>query len=750
MLTLSAGVAEPRSPIVSRGLAGRPVAGARVARFLARSLAPQEADCPIPPWLLPGQRGVFRRVVHAVLRYGGCLLADPVGSGKTYVALAVARALSARPACCLVPAALIAQWRATARDLGVDIVPWSHTLLSRGRLPTTGAGLVIIDESHHFRNPATKRYGTVAPWVSGRPVLMLSATPLVNRVDDLVHQLALGVRDDALRIHGVASLRHGVENGRPHQAMGQVIIVGPEGGGGARPVTRHRTWRWPDSDRTLDRAIRLIDRLALSRNPQLAALLRGVFYHALSSSPAALSRVACNYRGLLNHARDAVDGGGKAARSMIRQFTAAAPAQLVMWAVLPRADTEDDLVLDDLPAIELLAREVVSGDAKFLALERLLRDGRRTLVFTIFQATAAYLRRRLGPRTVWCTGTEAGIGAMRVGRQQALEAFRSPPGQGGGGGGEGSSVLVSTDVLAEGLDLRAAARVVHYDLPWHGVGLEQRNGRAVRAGSIHDRIDIVRFHPPADLESRLAITRTMERKIRLAQLLGLSGRREFWRWRGRVAADLGCGPGGPGVALVRSGPRGILVGVVIRGSGRRPPRGALECPAVRRCCGETQVLATTVVWIDRDGWTEDPAVVTERLLAAQRHETPHPLAAGEVAAAVAAANRVARRVMERLRRGRWSATSPVPGLRAVIHRLRAQAVGAARRRDRAALDRLDDSLRFLSGGHTAGERALIAGLVELPEEALAGTVFPPADPAPQRIEAEISGIVLFRPGRGGS
>jgi len=110
--------------------------GAQVARAAARRLAPDEDTDPPPAWLRPEQTRSFRRTLHALRRYGGALLADPVGSGKTYVALAVAAALNrGRPTACLVPATLVEQWMATARVLGLDVVAGSHQSASRGRLP---------------------------------------------------------------------------------------------------------------------------------------------------------------------------------------------------------------------------------------------------------------------------------------------------------------------------------------------------------------------------------------------------------------------------------------------------------------------------------------------------------------------------------------------------------------------------------------------------------------------------------------
>ena len=80
-------------PIRTSLRAGPPATGASVARMLARTLAPLERPATVPPWLLPGQVRNVRRVLAALDRYRGALLADPVGSGKTYVALAVAAVL---------------------------------------------------------------------------------------------------------------------------------------------------------------------------------------------------------------------------------------------------------------------------------------------------------------------------------------------------------------------------------------------------------------------------------------------------------------------------------------------------------------------------------------------------------------------------------------------------------------------------------------------------------------------------------
>ncbi|HEY3013082.1 MAG TPA: hypothetical protein VGJ36_10065, partial [Gemmatimonadales bacterium] len=288
---------------------GQPAPGIAVASALARSLAPAEHSATAPSWLLPEQERSFRRVLAALHRHGGALLADPVGSGKTYVALAVAAALNRGSTACLVPATLRAQWEATAARLRIPVTLSSHEQISRGRLPGGTRGLVIIDESHHFRTGHTQRYPHLAPWLVGRPVLLVTATPIVNRPSDLSRQLLLGVRDNALAMDGILSIRAMLAAGCPGSALGQIVVEG-EAVAEHRPRRVHRSSK-PTAAECLEaaRLIEMLNRLRLSHCRPIATLIRGVLLRAAGSSPAALSGALRRYRRLLLHARDALQAG---------------------------------------------------------------------------------------------------------------------------------------------------------------------------------------------------------------------------------------------------------------------------------------------------------------------------------------------------------------------------------------------------------------------------------------------------------
>ena len=168
------------------------------------------------------QRDAVLAIINKLEKYNGCILADSVGLGKTFTALAVAKYYENRNKTVLVlcPKKLCENWNTykdnyvnnpiAADRLNYDVL--FHTDLSRSggssngldldRLNWGNYDLVIIDESHNFRNGA----GTHANTQENRyvklmdkviragvktKVLMLSATPVNNRFNDLKNQLAL-------------------------------------------------------------------------------------------------------------------------------------------------------------------------------------------------------------------------------------------------------------------------------------------------------------------------------------------------------------------------------------------------------------------------------------------------------------------------------------------------------------------------------------------------------------------------------
>jgi hypothetical protein len=713
-----------------------PAAAAPVARGIAAALVAAERTVPAPRWLLPSQHQSYWRLLAALDRFGGALLADPVGAGKTYVALAVAAALAPRATVAIVPAALVAQWRRTALQLGIAIQLHTHERCSRGQLPGPERSFVVVDESHRFRNPAARRYRHLAPWLIGRRLLLVSATPAVNRLDDLSAQLLLGVRDDALRPSGLPSLRALLARGEGHPALGEVIIAATAPGGYS-PVRRECRVRAPEVPAPI---LDAIDRLAHSAHEPVAALLRGVAWQAAASSPAALLGVLRRYRTLLLQARDAASQGQSLSRTALRQFTGALGEQLVLWAMLepPLEEqfTAGDLPLEDIDRITALVPDVrqwaESGDAKRDLLATRLADGRRSLVFTTARETVRHLRDGLPAPVAWCTGDSAGLGSSRLPRDTVLGWFG--PTRRWIGPGTPPAVLVSTDVSAEGLDLQSAGRVVHYDLPWTPVRLVQREGRALRRGASHDAVEIVRFDPPRDLEERLRKSRHLARKGGLPARIGLGAEgRPLWSWRDELASSLGDGPRVEGVAAVEAagqGP-GVLAGFALA-----------EANAGPGWQGSGQVI-----WLPQVGApSQDPDLIERLLVAAAAAASAEPPGRDILERAVAELAPLLRERLAASGRDRWRLARATPEARALASRLHRLLGQARRRRDQVALAAIERGLAFAAHGHTAGETMLAGQLVLAPERMLIERLvtLPREREGPPPLLPRLTGLIVFR------
>lgn len=168
-------------------------------------------------------------VINKLETYSGCILADSVGLGKTFTALAVIKyyELRNRSVLVLCPKKLADNWLNYNRNLKTNIFAADrfsydvlcHTDLTRtsgeslgiplNRINWGNYDLVVIDESHNFRNndaykDKETRYQRLMRKVIREgvktKVLMLSATPVNNRFNDLRNQLALAYEGDSAQL----------------------------------------------------------------------------------------------------------------------------------------------------------------------------------------------------------------------------------------------------------------------------------------------------------------------------------------------------------------------------------------------------------------------------------------------------------------------------------------------------------------------------------------------------------------------
>ena len=173
------------------------------------------------------QRDAAIGIINKIETYNGCILADSVGLGKTFTALAVIKYYELRNKSVLVlcPKKLANNWQTYNRNLKTNVLAadrlnfevLNHTDLQRTSGESYGTALnqvnwgnydlVVIDESHNFRNASQgedereTRYERLMNQVIRAgvrtKVLMLSATPVNNRFSDLKNQLALAYEGES-------------------------------------------------------------------------------------------------------------------------------------------------------------------------------------------------------------------------------------------------------------------------------------------------------------------------------------------------------------------------------------------------------------------------------------------------------------------------------------------------------------------------------------------------------------------------
>jgi len=78
-------------------------------------------------------------------------------------------------------------------------------------------------------------------------------------------------------------------------------------------------------------------------------------------------------------------------------------------------------------------------------------------------------------------------------------------------------ILVTTDVLAEGVNLQQAGQIINYDLPWNPMRIVQRHGRVDRLFSEHEEVHLGLFYPADHLDEMLKLQETLDRKLAQAE-----------------------------------------------------------------------------------------------------------------------------------------------------------------------------------------------------------------------------------------
>ncbi len=196
--------------------------------------------------------------------------------------------------------------------------------------------------------------------------------------------------------------------------------------------------------------------------------------------------------------------------------------------VTPKKDPKLELLVEELVAILRASEEEGATPEQH-------RDRRKVLIFSYFADSVRWIQEflrdrlatdhRLAPyrgRLAALSGTES---YDDVGRQHAIYGFaprsmEAPPAL----DDDKYDILVTTDILSEGMNLQQAARIINYDLPWNPMRLVQRHGRIDRIGSPHRDVHMTCIFPDRQLDRLLDLEQRIRRKLaQAAASVGLDG-----------------------------------------------------------------------------------------------------------------------------------------------------------------------------------------------------------------------------------
>ena len=188
-------------------------------------------------------------------------------------------------------------------------------------------------------------------------------------------------------------------------------------------------------------------------------------------------------------------------------------------------------------------------DDKLQKLIRLLKSkglaGQKVLIFTEFAHTARYVKRQLDDAGI--EGVTQMDSASKSNRAEVIQRF-SPFYNGSSSaaladaGRKEIRVLISTDLLSEGLNLQDASRMINYDIHWNPVRLMQRIGRVDRrmspeiekrlvaehpkVAASRGKVSFWNFLPPDELNAILTLyTRVTQKTLLISKTLGIEGRK---------------------------------------------------------------------------------------------------------------------------------------------------------------------------------------------------------------------------------
>lgn len=561
------------------------------------------------PELFPFQKKAVDQCLTMIESYGGVIIGDVVGLGKTYVGTALLKYLQLQEYRPLIicPPPLESMWYKFCTEYEVDA-----KILSRGKLSQDSfelsqdykykdRDLVLLDESHHFRNNNSRQYENLQGFMHVRDAkaILLTATPFSNKVDDIRNQIMLfhpsnktqippanetdldryfnkvkkGEADlvDLLQNIMIRRTRRYVlqqwgdkdENGRDFLKVGDQNKYFPK--------REMKTQRY-DIDEVYQnnyetilsylqpgeltfarysiglyvkdeyKGVELYKELGAA-GEKLIGLIRTLLLKRMESSLGAFQKSITHYiqthEFFLRLLKEGIPPIGDVSYKSIydlmesdSNYDAMDDPEIIEEFMKKRAKAGEtkykieafkveELVCDIEKDIEIFStiNGLISGlthktDDKLTKLQKLLDEeyaGKKVLIFSEFTDTARYLNRHLA----W-KGHKEQVDSDKNNLIQCARRFdpdNNPSDDRRSEKSEEISLLISTDVLSEGVNLQAGQVVINYDFHWNPTKLIQRAGRVDRIGSNNEFVTVHNFLLDPEMKKDFGLEESVDTKI---------------------------------------------------------------------------------------------------------------------------------------------------------------------------------------------------------------------------------------------
>lgn len=545
------------------------------------------------------QQQAVQQAIKKLNEHNGVFLADVVGLGKTFIAAQLLQQLKGR-IMVICPPVLKSYWEASLHDFRVPARVESLGKLEKViRFGLDRFDYVVVDEAHRFRNEGTRSYADLLDICRGKKVILVTATPLNNTIDDIFAQLKLFQAPKNSTIPGIpnleryfASLRtrfKGLERTDPayKQMIKEVSREIRERILKHVMVRRTRsdvtTWfkkdivsqglLFPDVqdprrivyefegelEITFNQTVNLLQEFRYARyipllyytgskplseferqqQRNVSGFMRGILIKRLESSFYAFrksvrrfiesyERFISMYNGgtiYISRDIDVYDLLDNDDFDVLERYVEEEKAQKYSSDDFRNnfiADLQHDLQL--LHQIENFWKPVDQDPKLDAFLNKMKKDSvlkKRLVIFTESKETGDYLFERINqnyPGQVLffssqggCTGNPVVSHNSAMARELIQSAF--DPNQ--CDCDENIRILITTDVLSEGINLHRANVLLNYDLPWNPTRVLQRVGRINRLGTEHSDIYIYNFFPTTQADSHLGLETNITNKIQM-------------------------------------------------------------------------------------------------------------------------------------------------------------------------------------------------------------------------------------------